>query len=194
MEVFGGEGRTTVILHHLAPRDLPFREGPNFDAVVGWNLNDENDVAEMWKHVKRQRPFVIIMAPPCTGQAGWSRLNKVTASAATKRSQETSNRLGDICGQLAMHQAQHRLHYLVEQPMSSMLYQRVPWQELLAEGSMVLFDQCATGLTDSEGRPVRKRTDMRASHEYLVHELRDMQCQCVQQHGVLQGRETRLAQ
>eukprot|EP00971_Amphidinium_carterae_P343827 6483841-Amphidinium_carterae.1 len=50
MEVFGGEGRTTVVLHQLAPKNEAFVGGTNFDAIVGWDLLDENDVHELWQH------------------------------------------------------------------------------------------------------------------------------------------------
>eukprot|EP00971_Amphidinium_carterae_P086759 1716849-Amphidinium_carterae.1 len=194
MEVFGGEGRTTAVLHQMTPGKLPFQGGCNFDAMVGWNLTDPHDVNELWKHVQQRHPFVIIMAPPCTGQAGWANLNKVTAAEATMRSRETSNQLGDLCGQLAAHQVKKGLHYIIEQPYGSMLYQRPPWQRLLAEGQMVIFDQCATGLRNSQGQPVRKKTDVRASHEALVAGLRNRSCRCKVAHAVLEGKETKLAQ
>eukprot|EP00971_Amphidinium_carterae_P117855 2334769-Amphidinium_carterae.1 len=134
------------------------------------------------------------MAPPCTGQAGWARLNKVTAPLATQQSRRISNKLGDLCGELALHQARQGLHYIIEQPAGSMLYQRKPWQQLLEDGAMVLFDQCATGLTNSRGEPVQKRTDIRASSETLVNRLRSRQCRCTVPHATLEGKETKLAQ
>eukprot|EP00971_Amphidinium_carterae_P306570 6092266-Amphidinium_carterae.3 len=112
MEVFGGEGRTTVVLHQLAPKNEAFVGGTNFDAIVGWDLLDENDVHELWQHVLRKHPFVIVMAPPCAGQAGWARLNKVTAPLATQQSRLISNKLGDLCGELALHQVRQGLHYI----------------------------------------------------------------------------------
>eukprot|EP00971_Amphidinium_carterae_P306569 6092266-Amphidinium_carterae.2 len=75
-----------------------------------------------------------------------------------------------------------------------MLYQRRPWQQLLEDGAMVMFDQCATGLTNSRGEPVQKRTDIRASSETLVSRLRSRQCRCTVPHATLEGKETKLAQ
>eukprot|EP00971_Amphidinium_carterae_P097971 1938395-Amphidinium_carterae.3 len=194
MEVFGGEGRTTILLHQMTPSSLPFKGGTNFDAMIGWNLLDKHEVQELWDHVHCQHPFVIIMAPPCTGQAGWARLNQITAREATEKGRSISDQLGDLCGQLAQHQVRKGLHYIVEQPAGSRLYQRRPWQELLSQGQMVQFDQCATGLTNSQGKPVKKRTDVRASHEALVQQLRSKQCRCQEPHAVLEGKETRQAQ
>ena len=83
-EVMGEEGRTTqvLILRH-------YRGGENFDCVLVIDLMIKKHELELYDYLHKMRPFVFVMAPQCTGMAGWGHLNKVL-------NKETHEKCGSI--------------------------------------------------------------------------------------------------
>eukprot|EP00973_Karenia_brevis_P016672 2282973-Karenia_brevis.AAC.1 len=72
MEICGGVGGVSklAVRRHLCA-------GTNFDLRHGVNLLDPSPKRSLWKYICDHKPLIIIMAPPCTAFANWSRLNRV---------------------------------------------------------------------------------------------------------------------
>ena len=86
--------------------------------------------------------------------------------------------------------------FLNEQLAGSWLYHEHPWPAVLQHPSVVSqqFDQCRTGLMSRDGWPVKKRTELIASHPYLVHFFRNLDCNGTHIHQQLHGPHTAAAQ
>eukprot|EP00975_Prorocentrum_lima_P021274 4480096-Prorocentrum_lima.AAC.1 len=60
------------------------------------------------------------MAPPYIGLKGFSALNRIIAPDGWQDSRDISTPLGDLAGQIALHQLNHGTHFLVENDQSSL--------------------------------------------------------------------------
>eukprot|EP00975_Prorocentrum_lima_P005937 1282633-Prorocentrum_lima.AAC.1 len=67
------------------------------------------------------------MAPPCTGLKGFSSLNRIKAPDAWHRRRSVSTPLGELAGQIALHQLRAGRHFIVENPRGSELYELPAW-------------------------------------------------------------------
>ena len=94
-EIMGGEGRTTQVLIRRG-----FKAGMSFDCVVGCDLMRQDDEEALYDYIRRFKPKVLVMAPQCTGMAGWGSLNAVINPQAHQRSVRISHHLGNICARL----------------------------------------------------------------------------------------------
>ena len=61
VELFGGSAGTAKVLIRRG-----FVSGGNWDLIAGWNLLRDDHCDALFRYLKRRRPRVIIMAPPCT--------------------------------------------------------------------------------------------------------------------------------
>eukprot|EP00975_Prorocentrum_lima_P027534 5787459-Prorocentrum_lima.AAC.1 len=59
-ELCGGTAKVSVILI----RRRHYRVGPNFDAVVGIDLAQPQQVQELWRDIRECKPVCGVMAPP----------------------------------------------------------------------------------------------------------------------------------
>ena len=98
-EIMGGEGRTTQVLVRRG-----YDGGENFDCVIGCDLMRADDEQRLYDYIDRYKPRVLVMAPQCTGMAGWGRFNAVMNPEAHRRSERISHHLGTICAKCAMMQ------------------------------------------------------------------------------------------
>eukprot|EP00975_Prorocentrum_lima_P071259 12936640-Prorocentrum_lima.AAC.1 len=57
-----------------------------------------------------------VMAPPCTGLKGYSALNRIKAPDAWHKSRSVSVALGELAGQIPLHQLRCGRHFVVENP------------------------------------------------------------------------------
>ena len=63
MELFGGSGTTTFLLakyHGL-------KTGVNFELSCGIDLSKDADIRYLFAYIRRNKPKVILLAPPCKG-------------------------------------------------------------------------------------------------------------------------------
>ena len=97
MEIMGGEGRTTQCLVRRRFKQ-GLRVGRNMDLVCNVDLLDPDDVADMWRYIRRTRPLVILMSPPCTGMKGWAPLNAIINPDTHQANKAISEHLGSLCG------------------------------------------------------------------------------------------------
>lgn len=50
----------------MAGRSKGLQQGSSFDLLNGWNLEDPEDVKEMWRVLRKEDPMLIVLCPPCT--------------------------------------------------------------------------------------------------------------------------------
>ena len=70
--------------------------------VVGCDLMRADEEQRLYDHIARYKPKVLVMAPQCTGMAGWGRFNAVMNPEAHRRSERISHHLGTICANCAI--------------------------------------------------------------------------------------------
>ena len=123
MELFGGAGTTTFLLvkyHGL-------RTGVNFELKCGIDLHKAEDIQYLFAYVRRNKPKVIILAPPCKGYSRWGHLNKKINYDAWLESRKLSVPLARLSGDVAAEQVSAGRHAFVEQPYGSGLYDEPEW-------------------------------------------------------------------
>ena len=165
------------------------------DMNVGMNMLDPDDVLEMFRYLKGNKPRVVVMSPPCTGLAGFRGLNRVLAPEAQARSEKRSLAVGRVCGQVALFQMRHGRHFVNEQPRGSVLYRQTEWEQVVRLGGhSAIIDQCMAGLVSTKGIPIRKTSDFRGSCADILSGIAYFQCDGRHEHVRCEGSETFLAQ
>ena len=105
--------------------------------------NDEEQ--RLYEYIRHYKPKVLVMAPQCTGMAGWGRRNLLAHpdSAVVQQSFRTSHHLGTICANCAFMQLSEGRHYFIEQPKGSDLYKLPIFQRLSYMTGANDFEKCA---------------------------------------------------
>ena len=107
-----------------------YKCGRNFDCVVGVDLMQKECELELYGYIRKYKPRVLVMAPQCTGMAGWGRYNALIQSETHMRNAEISQALGTICANCAIMQVLEGRHYFLEQPKGSDLLKLPIFQRL----------------------------------------------------------------
>jgi hypothetical protein len=181
MELFGGQGTTTYILSKFHG----LRTGINFEMMCGVDLSKPADVQYLFAYIKRNKPKVVLLAPPCRGYSKWGHLNRKINYEAWVQGQKLSVPLARLSGDVAIEQFSNGRHFFVEQPHGSGLYQEPPWLKLKDFMFTAVFDQCMTGLRMLKPPflPVRKTTECKASHPALLMYLQNLRCDGSHEHA-----------
>ncbi|CAK0822523.1 unnamed protein product, partial [Prorocentrum cordatum] len=135
------------------------------EEVCWWEMPG-NEEMELYQYLKEERPFVLVMAPQCTGTAGWCTVNEWIGSEVHRRNAEVSFRLGQICAKAAHIQLDGGRHYVNELPGGSRIYRTPEWMGLARKNlTWVQFNMCMLGLVNSKKEPLSKPEEVWASHE-----------------------------
>ena len=188
-EIMGGEGRTTQVLIRRG-----FKAGMNFDCVVGCDLMRKDDEEALYRYLDRYKPKVLVMAPQCTGMAGWGSLNAVINPEAHQRSVRISHHLGNICARCAKMQIDGGRHYFLEQPKGSDLFNLLSFRILLTHSTWCLMHMCMVGLKSTRGKLLKKPSELWASHESLLWRFRSRICDSQHEHDKIEGGESKPSQ
>eukprot|EP00975_Prorocentrum_lima_P013065 2773082-Prorocentrum_lima.AAC.1 len=70
------------------------------------------------------------MAPPCTGLKGFSAINRIIAPDAWHKSRLLPIPLGNLAGEIALHQLNQGRHFLVDNPRISELFELSAWTKV----------------------------------------------------------------
>ena len=186
LEVMGGEARTTQVMVRRNDRG-----GYNFYCVVGFDLMRADDEQCLYDYIRATKPFIVVMAPQCTGLAGWGNFNQMMNPEAHKRSVDISLHLGRICAHCAILQleAQPRRHFFAEQPADSAIYVQPEWVHIAHIPGVTwgYMNMCMAGLVSREHIPLMKPSELWASHEILLVCFRKMVCDHKHQHEQIEG-------
>ena len=190
-EVMGGEARTTSV---MVRRN--YLGGLNFDCVVGVDLMNPADEHDLYVYLRKSKPFVLVMAPQCTGMAGWGRLNAVVNPVTHAKSVSVSHHLGRICAHCAWIQWQGNRHWFTEQPKGSDLYQLEEWQIIARETNVTWCNvhMCMVGLRSTRNIPLKKPSELWASDEQLLWRFRPKVCDGSHDHDTIEGGESKPSQ
>ena len=183
VELFGGKARTSYLLirgHHL-------EAGCNFDIMAGIDLSKPSEVASMFEYIRKVKPTVVLMGPPCKAFCNISRLNRVIHPQAWRESRDEGEHFAYMCYNVAVLQLQAGRHFVIEQPQGSELYKLSFWNDLALDSCIhkCVFDQCQVGLRapGPNGLPIRKRTELWATHDLLIAPFRNLICDGKHQHA-----------
>ena len=149
----------------------------------------KEDEMDLYDDVRRYKPKVLVMAPQCTGMAGWGRFNAVMNPIAHEASASVSRHLGEICAMCALKQVEEHRHYFCEQPRGSDLYQ-LPTFILLSNTCAIwcYMDMCMVNLRSQKNkRLLKKPSELWASHELLLYRFRRFTCDGNHLHDTIEG-------
>lgn len=130
------------------------------------------------------------MSPPFTGLGPYSYINAVSAPDAWHKSRLTSVPLGQLAGEIDLHQYNCNNHFLAENPQKSELYELPSWTQVKADPRTVtaIVHMCAAGLKEpSTNQYVLQPTEFVASDERLLAPIRHFRCNQRHAHATLQG-------
>lgn len=190
IELCGGEGLTTYLCHKRR-----LKVGANFDIITGVDLTDPRAQRMVVAYVSFTKPFVAIMSPICGPFGPLGGRNRVLHHDSWLRSCEVAVPLAEFCGVIAQIQMQANRHFLMEQPFPSQLYKVQPWPSIREDPRClrVVFDQCMVKQT-VKGWPVKKPTELLATHRMLLKRFEHMICHNQHQHLDLLGGNATYAQ
>ena len=182
--MFGGKGGTTRVAFTKG-----LKVGENFDLVTAVDLTQPSQASKLLAYVQAHRPGVIVMAPPCTAFGPWAHINQWRHRAAWLNALAIGKPLAELTCALAQLQLRCGNHFIIENPMTSRIWQLPCFQRLLHDSRCVnvVVDQCMVQLTDPAGQPTKKPTVFLASHELLISRLRNCRCDGTHQHAQLEG-------
>ena len=181
MEMFGGQGTTTYILSKFHG----LRIGIKFEMLCGVDLSKQADVKYLFAYIRRNKPKVILLAPPCRGYPKWGHLNRKINYEAWVESRQLSVPLARLSGEVANEQLSNGRHFFAEQPQGSGLYEEPPWLKRKDHVVSRVFGECMTGLRKLKPPflPVRKPTECKASHPALLMFLQNLRCDGSHEHA-----------
>ena len=169
LEVFSGSAH----ISHQAVNKWGLRVGTPIDICNGFDLSSKMCQEHVWKYVQTNRPLVTVLGVPCTV---WSIFNENMNYRAKDRLSElmrarhASLPMVRWVVKLCMWLHENGLHFLVENPVASRLWEAEP---LLRLGSIsgvvsVVGHQCAYGCRGSHGKFLLKPTRWMTNHQALA--------------------------
>ena len=192
IELCGGEGLTTYLCHKRR-----LKVGANFDIITGIDLVNPRTQQMVPEYLSITKPYVVIMSPICGPFGPLGGRNRVLHHESWLKSCEVAIPLAEFCGVIVIAQIQMQAnrHFLIEQPFPSQLYKVQPWPAIREDSRClrVVFDQCMVKQT-VKGWPVKKPTELLATHRILLKRFEHMICQNHHQHLDLLGGNATFAQ
>ena len=128
VEVFGGEGGVTRL---AIKRKL--KSGGNLDLVSGCDLSKQSDIQTLLKYLRKAKPLVVVLAPPCTAFGPWSNFNKTHAPETYAKSRKLGLPLARLAAQIAQIQLDAGLEFICENPWASELWRLPEWVKILSD-------------------------------------------------------------
>ena len=180
------------------PRMVPravrrgLRASLSVDLLTGWNLLDSASRVALVQEIKRRRPRVLMMSPPCTWFSGlmnlnWSKIKPVVREQAFR---DATLHL-EFCMLLADLQETQGCGWAFEHPDAARSWHNQKVEATLQRGALVArFDQCMFGLVSKVDRtPMRKRTRFMTNIHELHKAFNKKFCDCSHPHVAVQGSE-----
>ena len=151
--------------------------GRNHDLTCSVDLSVPSERTKFLQWLRQEKPFCVVMGPPCTAFGPWSYLNEWRAPLSWARAVAVGLPLAELACQAAEFQSQHGLHWLIENPWSSRMWQLPCFIRLQQRVTTfeVKCDQCQVGLKDPAGVPTLKPIQFMSSSMTLIKRL-NLQC------------------
>ena len=176
-EAFAKRGRGV-----LQPRDIKF----------GHDLRDPELQREVLDDIRRFRPGLVWMAPPCTLWCGFSKLNYSPQELRRRRRHEME--LVRFAGQVM--ELQHQLGgiFVVENPRNSDLWRTDVIQDLAFSPQMsakfAKADLCQYGMKSHDGMELLRKPVSLFTNSSAFSDSIEVTCDRTHEHRVIQGAET----
>ena len=162
------------------------------DLLTGWDLLTFDARLQLVLEIKRRRPKVLMMSPPCTWFSQLMNLNwaKIKPVLREQAFQDATMHL-EFCMLLADLQQSQGRGWAFEHPDGAKSWHNCKVETLLKSGALVArFDQCCFGLVSKvDGTPMRKRTKVMTNMNAVQNAFDKKFCDCGHEHQVVQGSE-----
>ena len=121
--------------------------GENFDLRCNWNLLDPSHKKAFWHYLEREKPKVIVMAPPCTAFNALAQLFKHRQYKKYLKNWSIGVKLANLAAEVAHFQLACGNHFLVENPERSLFWKLKSWVSLVKKigPAISVIDQCMYG-------------------------------------------------
>lgn len=163
------------------------------DLTTGWNFSLPEHRKKAKELIKKWRPAVLILSPPCTTYSPLRRLSNFKRDYQTVMAEEKEGDVHmDFSVELAEDQIAEGRGFVMEQPLPATSWSRPSVKRLMEHPDVhrLELDQCRFGLRASKGpfkdMPVRKPTALATNLEGLA-EFVEKKCLKQHQHGMLLG-------
>jgi len=193
-----GHLRDDLVEIYSPPRMVPIaaargmRATLSVDLQTGWNLLDPDARAALVQEIKRRRPVVLMMSPPCTWFSGLMNLNwtKIKPVVREQAFRDATLHL-EFCMLLADLQESAGRRWVLEHPDAAKSWQNNKVKATLERGAKIArFDQCMFGLVSKVDRiPMRKRTRFLTNMPEVLEMFHKKFCDQSHEHVTIQGSE-----
>lgn len=176
----------------IAVQQYGLRATLSVDLLTGWNLLDSDVRVALVQEIKRRRPRVLMMSPPCTWFSGLMNLNwgKIKPVVREQAFRDATLHL-EFCMLLADLQEAQGCGWAFEHPDSARSWHNQKVEATLQRGALLArFDQCMFGLVSKVDKtPMRKRTRFMTNIKHLKIAFNKKFCDCSHDHVTVQGSE-----
>ena len=162
------------------------RVGASMSLESGWNFLRPLDRKAARAVLKRESPFFLVLAFPCSF---WSVLLNLNPPKNGTKMYEEAITLLQFALQLAKDQKSRGCHFVLENPQSSRAWTLEEMQRALEqlEARCVVFHQCRFRLKNQAGDLLRKATRIATSSDEVLSQLDGMKCLGNHPHGHIIG-------
>lgn len=142
-----------------AVRRRGLHAGSSLTLSSGWDSRRPRDRQLAFELLKRDKPYVVVLAFPC---GPWSPLQNLNPSSALHEMREEALELVKFAIEVALFQLAHSRHYVMENPRPSAAWQLELMKEFIHDSHAleVVFDMCHFNLRNVAGEFHRKRTKL----------------------------------
>ena len=162
------------------------RTGQSLTLSTSWDFTNEEHRRSAKLLIEQTAPYVLVLAFPC---GPWSLLMNLNAKVDVASIRAAARVLVVFAVELAWMQLRRGLHFILENPLTSMAWQLDEMQELLREPMVhrVVIDQCYFGLMNEYGELHRKSTQLVTFSQVLVSKMLGCRCQGGHTHAPVIG-------
>ena len=160
------------------------------DIVYGDDLRQENARQDLYHKIKKEKPKLVWLAPPCTAWCGFSRLNFSKQELRRRRRKEKV--FIELMDEIMLLQLAGGRDVIVENPLTSDLWRDPIMARWCSDRSMSFFrtDLCQYGMVSRDKKELlRKPIKLLATNAVYREEL-EARCDDMHSHRVIQGVET----
>ena len=151
-----------------------FRKGTSFDLITGWDLQDGAQRKSMWKRLKEENPWLIVLSPPCTAFSSLQEWNlpRMREGAAIHMVKVGLEHL-ELAAAIMKWQCNRGGYALFEHPRNAKSWHEECLRSLMEEPGMrkVECDMCAFGLKVVPEGFSRKPTTLLTNSEEIAKQV-----------------------
>lgn len=162
------------------------RTGQSLTLSTSWDFTLEEHRRSAKLLIEQTAPYVLVLAFPC---GPWSLLMNLNVKVDVASIRAAARVLVVFAVELAWMQLLRGLHFILENPLTSVAWQLDEMQELLNEPMVhrVVIDQCHFGLMNEHGELHRKPTQLVTSSQVLVSKMLGCRCRGGHTHAPVIG-------